>query len=548
MSWPKGLVVEVGGHGVVSHAGSAATRMLADRTGLTGGLSQALARPGFAPLHDRGRVVTDLAVAIADGATTISEIDTLRHQEELFGPVASGPTAWRALAGSGPAALARISKARARTRRHVWDLIAARHGGIPPARAAGRDLSDVIVIRLDATIVIAHSDKEQAKGTFKGTYGHHPLTAWCDNTSESLAVELRPGNAGSNTAADHIALVDAAIAQIPARYRRKMLITCDGAGAAHALIDHIAALNARRGYQVHYSVGLDFDERIRAVLPDLPETAWSPALAADGTPRPDAQVAELTGLLRRSAGGDRYATWPPDMRLLIRRENPHPGAQLTLFEQHDSKRYQVTATSTPGSQAQFPEARHRTQARVEARIRCGKATGLRHLLDVQELPGQHSLVPGRVHRLRPARLAPPPRPGRRPRQSRAKDAALQDPPRRRPDRQRPAPPLPAHPVILALGQRPRRGLHPDYGPAPALSQPPRPSYQERRPPAGRGTGAHPTRQPGRHPTPRTENQDQNSSRQAIRQAHHAREGLRFKVRPPVPLNDGRCRSSACLIK
>ena len=379
MSWPKGLVVEVGGHGVVSHAGSAATRLLADRTGLTGGLSGALARRGFAPLHDRGRVVTDLAVAIADGATTISEIDTLRHQEELFGPVASDSTVWRTLAGCDPAALARIARARARTRRHVWGLIAARHGQIPPARAAGRDLGEVIVVRLDATIVVAHSDKQQARGTFKGTYGLHPLTAWCDNTGESLAVMLRPGNAGSNTAADHIALVDAAIAQIPARYRRKMLITCDGAGSTHALVNHITALNARPGCQVHFSVGLDFDERIRDVLPDCPgprgPRPWTPT-ARRG---PDAQVAELTGLLRHSAGGDRFAKWPPDMRILVRRENPHPGAQLSLFEQHEGKRYQVTATSTPGGQAQFLEARHRTQARVEARIRCGKATGLRHL-------------------------------------------------------------------------------------------------------------------------------------------------------------------------
>ena len=235
------------------------------------------------------------------------------------------------------------------------------------------------MIRLDATIVIAHSDKEQAKGTFKGSYGHHPLTAWCDNTGESLAVLLRPGNAGSNTAADHIAVTGAAIAQIPARYRRKMLITCDGAGSTHALVDHVTALNARRGCQVHYSVGLDFDERIRSVLPDLPESAWSAALEADGTARPDAQVAELTGLLRHSASGDRFAKRPADMRILVRRENPHPGAQLSLFEQHEGKRYQVTATSTPGGQVQFLEARHRTQARAEARIRCGKATGLRHL-------------------------------------------------------------------------------------------------------------------------------------------------------------------------
>ena len=97
MSWSKGLDVNVGGHGVVSHVGSAATRMLGDRAGLTGALSGALARRGFVPLHDRGRVLTDLAVAIADGATTIGEIDTLRHQGELFGLVASDTTAWRNL-------------------------------------------------------------------------------------------------------------------------------------------------------------------------------------------------------------------------------------------------------------------------------------------------------------------------------------------------------------------------------------------------------------------------------------------------------------------
>ena len=379
MAWSKGLGVEVGGHGVVSHIGSAAARMLADRTGLTRALSGALARRGFAPVHDRGRVLTDLAVAIADGATTIGEIDTLRHQGELFGPVASDTTAWRTLAGCDGVALARAARARAKIRRHVRDLIEARHGGIPPARVAGRDPGEVIVIRLDATIVVAHSDKQQARGTFKGTRGFHPLTAWCDSTGESLAVKLRPGNAGSNTAADHISIVDAAITQIPAKYRRKMLFTCDGAGSAHALVEHVTRLNARPGYQAHYSAGFDFDERIRAVLPRLPETAWTPALDADGTPRPDAQVAELTGLLRHSAGGDRLPGWPADMRILIRRENPHPGAQLSLFEQHDGKRYQATATNTPRGQVQFLEARHRTQARVEARIRCGKSTGLGHM-------------------------------------------------------------------------------------------------------------------------------------------------------------------------
>lgn len=286
---------------------------------------------------------------------------------------------WRALEEITPGALGGVAAARARVRAQVWRLIVARHGRIPPARVAGRDLGEVTVIRLDASIVLAHSDKQQAGPTFKKTFGFHPLTAWCDNTDESLVIKLRPGRAGSNTAADHIEVLDSAIAQIPAPHRRAMLITCDGAGSTHALVSHISALNTAPGTQVHYSVGFDFDERIRAVLNKVPTTGWAPALDAAGDPRDDAQVAELTGLLRHSHSGDRLAGWPADMRIIIRRENPHPGAQLSLFEQHAGKRYQVIATNTPGTEIQFREAAHRTQARVEDRIRCGKNTGLAHL-------------------------------------------------------------------------------------------------------------------------------------------------------------------------
>jgi hypothetical protein len=374
-----GLSVEVGGHGVVSHVGSGLLRLAADRVGLTGALSMALARPGFWPVHDRGRVLVDLAVMIADGGTTISQIDTLRHQGELFGLVASDTTVWRTLEEITPVRLGTIAVARARVREHVWKQIVARHGRIPPARVAGQGLGEVTVIRLDASIVLAHSDKQQAGPTFKKTFGFHPLTAWCDNTGESLVIRLRPGRAGSNTASDHIEVLTEAIAQIPPSHRRRMLITCDGAGSTHALVSHISALNTRPGFQVHYSVGFDFDERIRAVLTKLPATAWQSALDAAGNPREDAQVAELTGLLRHSSSGDRLTGWPPDMRVIIRRENPHPGAQLSLFEQHAGKRYQVIATNTPGTDIQFREAAHRTQARVEDRIRCGKNTGLAHM-------------------------------------------------------------------------------------------------------------------------------------------------------------------------
>ena len=155
-AWSKDLTVEVGGHGVVSHAGSAVLRLLADRTGLTGALSRALRRRGFTPVHDRGRVLADAAVCIADGGRVLSDLAALRDQAELFGPVASDATLWRALEEIGDAQRERIAAARARTRRQVWTLIAARHGRIPPSRVADVDLGKTVVIRLDATIQIAH--------------------------------------------------------------------------------------------------------------------------------------------------------------------------------------------------------------------------------------------------------------------------------------------------------------------------------------------------------------------------------------------------------
>jgi hypothetical protein len=200
-AWSEDLNVEVAGHGVVSHTGSAVLRLVADNTGLTAGRSRALTRRGFAPVHDRGRVLTDLGVCIADGGRVLSDLAALRDQPELYGPVASDPTAWRTLEAVGERERRHIAAARARTRRRVWALISDRLGAIPPSRVADVDLGKTVVIRLDATIQIAHSDKEGAAGTFKGTYGHHPLAAWCDNTGEALALLLRPGNAGSNTAA-----------------------------------------------------------------------------------------------------------------------------------------------------------------------------------------------------------------------------------------------------------------------------------------------------------------------------------------------------------
>jgi hypothetical protein len=404
--WSRGLEVTGGGQGVVSHAGLALLRHLADKTGLTGGLSRALASPRLL-VHDRGRVVVDLACAIADGARVISDFRVMSDQRELFGLVASVPTAWRTLkeiARGGSRADKRITAAVSTARRHAWAQVAARHGALPGVRLADKTLDGVTCIRLDATVTFAHSDKELAEGNFKG-YGHHPLLAECDNTGgEPLAWMLRRGSAGSNTAADHLAIVDAAIAAIPPRFRRKLMITCDGAGASHDLIKHLDKLAARRGYEVTYSVGWALGEREKAALRLVPEQAWQAAVdsrgevrerrADDACPDPscthracwieEAHVTELTGLLRDGPGGDQLRAWPAAVRVFARRERPHPGAQLTLFEAEDGWRYSMWATNRPASvkgwlgQAAYIDAAHRVHARVEDAIRTGKDCGIGH--------------------------------------------------------------------------------------------------------------------------------------------------------------------------
>jgi hypothetical protein len=311
----------------------------------------------------------------------LSDLATLRDQGELYGPVASDPTLWRTLDEIGEPQRRKIARARARTREHVWALIKQRHGQIPPSKVGDRELGKTIVIRMDASLVIAHSDKELAAGTYKGSWGHHPLMAWCDNTGESLALLLRKGNAGSNTVSDHIAVLDEAITQIPAGYRRNLLITVDGAGASHGLVDHITTRNASLGQTVHYSIGWDLGTRERATISRVPNNAWEHVLDTQGQPRglEEAGVVELTTLLREGPDGDQLANWPPELRIVCRREKPHPGAQLSLFEEIDGWRYQLVATNTPHATAQFLEARHRPHARVEDNIRSGKQAGLGHL-------------------------------------------------------------------------------------------------------------------------------------------------------------------------
>jgi Transposase DDE domain group 1 len=397
--WSKNLEVTSGGEGIVSHAGLALLRQMAGKTGLAGGLSRALASPRLL-IHDRGRVVADLACAIADGAEVISDFRVLADQKELFGLVASVPTTWRTLdeiAAGGPRALAQITKAVNAARRSAWAGIEARHGALPGVRVADKVLEGVTCIRLDATVTPAHSDKEFAEPNFKG-FGHHPLLGYCDNTDEPLAGMMRRGSAGSNTTADHLQVLGDAIAALPPKYRRRLMVTADGAGASHGLIARLDKLAARPGHQLTYSVGWDLGAREREAITAVPGKAWQIAIDHRGEVRErragdacadrccahprcwieEAHVTELTGLLRGGPGGDQLAGWPAGMRVFARRERPHPGAQLTLFEAEDGWRYSLWASNVPAAlrgwrgQLGYIDAVHRVHARAGDRIRTGK--------------------------------------------------------------------------------------------------------------------------------------------------------------------------------
>jgi hypothetical protein len=367
--------VTADGAGVVSHVGSRLLAGLADRSGLTEAFSDALAglreRRGG---HDPGRVLTDLAVSLADGGRSISDLAVLRDQPVLFGPVASTATAWRVLDQIDPAMLNRLRTARALARELLWAQRLDTTGPIEGHRAGGR-IWPGLRIMLDATLVTAHSEKEFAAATFKGGWGFHPLTAWLDNTGEALAAVLRPGNAGSNTAADHIAVTDLALAQLPDTHRHgvPILVSADGAGATRAWLAHLRAQRAT-GVDLEFTVGFTMTSTVQAAILALPKQAWTPAINADGSLREGADVAELTGVL----GDLTAAGWPAGMRVIVRRERPHPGAQLS-FTDVDGWRFQAFATDTRVGQLAHLEARHRAHARVEDRIRCAKNTGLARL-------------------------------------------------------------------------------------------------------------------------------------------------------------------------
>jgi hypothetical protein len=354
---PSRVEVTTDGAGVVGHAGAALLRELADRLGLTKALGWH--RAGGRRRHLDAAVLRDLAVMLADGGDCLSDLAVLRDQPELFGPVASTPTAWRVVEriGKDPNGLARLRAARAHARARAW------------AAGAHPDVERLIV-DADATLVLARSDAKQgAAGSYKHTFGFHPLLAYLDRghaPGEPLAGLLRPGNAPAGGADDLIELVDLALAQLPAAAREQpVLVRSDSAGASTRLAWHL------RDDQVGFSLGMAIDAHVREAILTRPEAAWTPAIDADGQPRDGAEVCELTGWLD-------LHTWPEGTRAICRREDAHPGAQLR-FTDHDGHRFQVFLTDQPDGDLARLELRHRQRARVEDRIRAAKATGLSNL-------------------------------------------------------------------------------------------------------------------------------------------------------------------------
>ncbi|MCA1695533.1 MAG: IS1380 family transposase, partial [Actinobacteria bacterium] len=378
---------------------------------MTGELAEVMARAGFFPLRHRGRALVDITCALAAGATCLSDVAAMTAQEELFGPGggASDSTLLRVLdefadrLGRDGLPGRRLARAMARARAAAWAAVVARHGQLPAVQVAGRDLvrpvssgpvhpavtaseaaaRPVLVIRLDATLIEAASPKAQAAGHYKGGYGFHPLGSWCTNTGEAMTVMLRPGNAGSFTAADHLAVLDATFGQIPAAWRTDVLVTIDGAGASHEVIDYLSGLNTavahgKRGRRVEYSIGWPVDQRTLAGIEQLRQTDWGAALDTDGGIDPQAQVADLTGILRHGPGGDRLTGWPTDLQVIARR-TPRPATKPAKLGEHPDYEYGAFVTNTAAGQAQFLDARHRTQAHVEDRMKQFKACGARNL-------------------------------------------------------------------------------------------------------------------------------------------------------------------------
>jgi hypothetical protein len=332
-------------------------------------------------VHDPGKSLLDVAIAVALGGDCLADVAVVRAQPAVFGSVASDPTISRlitTLAADSGASLPAIRAAHARARAAVW----ARRR--PLAGMSGRRDGGQVIVDVDATLVTAHSDKEHAEPTFKRTFGFAPMCAFVDHgehgTGECLAIELRPGKASPWNSADHLTTLAAALAQLPEHERGQVLVRADTGACSKAFLHHITDAG------LEYSIGFSAREGVQAAIQAIPEQAWRAALDGDGEPRDGAQVAELTTWMptptkpTRSPARFGPQEWPAGMRVIARRERPHPGAQLRLTD-HNGWRITCFATNTraPGWTLPALEVRHRQRARCEDRIRGLKDTGLRNL-------------------------------------------------------------------------------------------------------------------------------------------------------------------------
>ena len=384
--WDHALKVTGDGAGLVGHAGAILLRKAADQAGLTAWLGAALQKAGKSPLFGRGIVLVSMAVAIALGATSMSDIAVLAHLSPVLGAAPSGPTVRRALDLAGGAVmLERIAKARAKARAHVWKLIEDTATGFPWLVIAGKTLTGWLVIDMDATLVTAHSDKEGAAPTWKKGYGFHPLGAWCANTRECLAMLLRPGNAGSNTFTDHREVLAAAIRQVPARFRKKILVRVDGAGASHELIKHLLSMSSPRRNVLFTCGWMITAGRRGRDHGSARQARGSPASARTARSEEDKHVAEITHLMSRAGN------WPDGLRWIVRRVKPsrRQMKNLTATRRRPAGGTRSPARTSPargiggvpGSHhPQYIDVVHREHAVVETGgVRTAKAMGLRNL-------------------------------------------------------------------------------------------------------------------------------------------------------------------------
>jgi hypothetical protein len=373
--WARGLELIGDDERCVALTGLLPVRLLAERSGLTGGVSAAMRRRGYDPDYDRGQLLVDLGLVLIGGGVAISDFQALRHLAPLTGPVASTPTVWRALSEAGDPRLKRITAAVRRFRAHWWGLLAARPEGFPWLRVAGRELTGITVIDLDASVVLAASEgKENAKATYKGGVGFVPNLATCDNVDDVLVIDPRPGNATSNDAADNIAALNAAIAAIPGGYRRRVLVRLDGAGFSHKLLEHIATGGGVKGRRWEFSVGWACTDREIDALDRAPKAIWQPGIDQDGTLLDDTWAADITGLLDLSEWTEKI----PGLRIIARDEPLHPKYRKRASDREKARgrRYQLIAVNAITGQVAWLDARHRSHVHVEDDVKQAKALGL----------------------------------------------------------------------------------------------------------------------------------------------------------------------------